>query len=542
MVRLGWLLVAGAGIWLGVHGSASAAQVRRVGFSDLQSRRVGGQTEVIQKGAWGNLPVLVTVGLDGRVIDARVGGYNSFKVDPEPGLAAARTWRFRPQRFQGRPVIAVGTIYIGYSAPEEPPDASVPFPEGAAEDTEIILERGPCLGPCPGYKLTVKGNGTVLFDAENGSGGTANEAHRAFNADNVLLPGAHVAHVEPAAVAGLIQKFREAQFFGLKAEYTASMTDLPTYTLTVRRAGASKKVVDYAGRAIGMPAAVRALEDAIDAVAGSNRWVHGNLETIAFLEAKGFNFRSQVAADLVAAATEPFHYQYRVRSSEPMIMVLLDKGAPLDATVEQVAIRGPGGEAMVRDPAASLGAVLAYRAAVAGDEPLFRRIEASGYLARLPQDEISRMLMSGTGCSPVIARALIRAGANPTIAGLFGNALARAVDPWTCKGEKQRLEMVRTLIDLGVPVDGGGSGSTPLMVASSPDLARLLLARGANPNAKSEDGTTPLLSVNDDRVALILLRAGADPRSKNARGSVRDHAVERHMPATLAWLDAHGIK
>jgi hypothetical protein len=366
--------------------------------------------------------------------------------------------------------------------------------------------------------------------------------HRAFNADDVLLPGVHAAHVDRAAVAGLVQKFRDAHFFGLKAEYTAPMTDLPTYTLTVRRGGVSKRVFDYGGGAVGMPVSVGALEDAVDAVAGSDRWVHGSLGTIAVLEAKGFDFGSQAAADPVAAATEPFHYQYRDRPSEAMVMALLDEGAPLDATVEQVAMRGPGGEVVVRDPAASLGSVLAYRAAVAGDVPLFKRMAAKGYLVRLPKDRLSGMLLSGAGCSPLIAQALIKAGAKPTMAGSSENALTRAADPRVCKDEKQRLRMVRALIDLGVPVNGDGSGRTALMAASSPDLARLFLARGANPNAQSKNGTTPLLAAYDDRIALILLKAGADPRAKNAQGSVRDHAAERHMPATLAWLDAHGIR
>jgi len=79
------------------------------------------------------------------------------------------------------------------------------------------------------------------------------------------------------------------------------------------------------------------------------------------------------------------------------------------------------------------------------------------------------------------------------------------------------------------------------MGCNSPELARLLLAHGANPNARDKDGTTPLLSTDDDRVALILLRSGADPRAKDENGTVRAQAVKGRMPATIAWLDAHGI-
>ena len=52
---------------------------------------------------------------------------------------------------------------------------------------------------------------------------------------------------------------------------------------------------------------------------------------------------------------------------------------------------------------------------------------------------------------------------------------------------------------------------------------------------------TNVLSTDDDRVALILLRAGSDPHAHNDQGTLRQQATKNHMPATLAWLDAHGV-
>jgi hypothetical protein len=58
---------------------------------------------------------------------------------------------------------------------------------------------------------------------------------------------------------------------------------------------------------------------------------------------------------------------------------------------------------------------------------------------------------------------------------------------------------------------------------------------------RHKDGTTAVLATDDDRVALILLRAGADPRARNEQGTVRSNAIKGPWPATLAWLNEHGI-
>lgn len=113
-----------------------------------------------------------------------------------------------------------------------------------------------------------------------------------------------------------------------------------------------------------------------------------------------------------------------------------------------------------------------------------------------------------------------------------------------CEEQPERqLATARVLIELGVPLEARSSiGWTALMGCNSPALAQLLLAHGADPNARDAEGTTALLSTEDDRVALLLLRAGANPRAKDANGTVRQQAIKGHMPATLAWLDAHHIR
>ena len=504
------------------HPFAAGGSLIRMGVSDLETQRIEGDTNVVLKGAvpFSQLSVLVTVDAAGRVIDAQPSGDNLEKVDIAPALAAVRRWHFRPQTFLGKPVLAVGMVTVSYAPPEDLPDTSVPFPRSAPADTEITLERTPCYGSCPDYTVSVRGNGSVHFR-------TLRDGVPAYH-HFVLLPGDHVARVDPALVTALIGKFRDASFFGLKPTYEADVTDLSTEILTFRAGQQSKRVVDYAGEAIGMPASVSLLEQAIDAVAGTERWVSGNTDTVALLEAEGFDFRSDAARNLAVTAVQMPYKQERGVGA--MILAMVNRGLPLDGPARSV----PG----------SLGALLAKWSAWAGDEMLFDVMMRKGFVARMNPGDLNMIFASDMGCSPRIAKALVQAGADPKAAAKDGTALtAIRTSRSACRaaGEDRFVEMARTLINLGVPPDArDGGGATALIGCNDPALAGLLLERGADLNAKDKYGTTPLLGTDDDRVAVLLLRAGADPRA--GIGKLREHVAKGSMPATRDWLDARGIK
>jgi hypothetical protein len=516
--------------------------VQDMGVSNLTSQRLSGTQVVKVAGGWGfsSASVLVTVGIDGKVIDAKI-DENPYKIDPHSVLAAARTWTFRPQTFEGQPIRAIGDITIEAVAPEIRPDTSVPFPSAAPANVTMTLERTSCLGTCPGYKVSVTGNGQVRFAVQKPSySGAKPYKPRQFGDHYVLWSETHETTVSAQAAADLFAKFREAHFMGLKPSYFGGGTDGPTFKMSLRVGKTSRQVSDYIGQGGGMPASVTALEEAVDAVAGTERWTRGNAQTVALLKAQGFNFGSQQAADMVLMAIWLNTLQPRTSSLNAMIRAALAAG--LDPALPVGDLQsGNAGKTI------PLGTAILRRAVETGDDALFGDIMHRGLLKQIGKEELSHMFTGSLACNAQIAKALVAAGANPKANGENGNALHAVLtdDDSACtdSNNAKRLAMARTLVALGVPPDGrNDSGRTALMRCDNPELAQILLKAGANPDARTGDGTTPLLAADDDRVAIILLRAGADPKARNTDGSVRQHAVKAHWPATLAWLDAHDIR
>lgn len=132
------------------------------------------------------------------------------------------------------------------------------------------LTRTGCYGSCPTYSVEVKGTGEVDFLGES----------------NVLVKGRHGAHIPKQLVRDLVTYFEDANYFSLKDEYVAPITDHPAYMTWIEFDGRKKSVLDYAGVSVGMPRAVEDLERAIDEFAGTEKWVKGNDQTRPALKAE----------------------------------------------------------------------------------------------------------------------------------------------------------------------------------------------------------------------------------------------------------------
>lgn len=134
--------------------------------------------------------------------------------------------------------------------------ASSAAPSPAPTFDSVTLERTRCFGFCPDYTVTIRSDGEVVYNG------------RGF----VRVRGQQRAQVDPAELAQLSSLIERANFFSLRDEYRAHISDIPSHTVTVQQGGRTKRVLDYGGTSAGMPAIVREIQDEIDRVANTQQW------------------------------------------------------------------------------------------------------------------------------------------------------------------------------------------------------------------------------------------------------------------------------
>lgn len=213
---------------------------------------------------WGDFGALLLAGAFSLfgfylVVDMLLGGHPLAILFREPPKQAARKLTeadWRDKKFTTAPgeVIISTTTGLPVSAP------GGGFPDIRDWKTlRITLDRTMCFGTCPSYTVQISGDGSVLFQG------------RAC----VATKGEQRAQIPEAAVKDLVAKFRAAEYFSLRDSYRAAVTDNPTTTTSIAFDGRKKAVSDYVGGSVGMPRAVSDLESAIDAAAGTKRWISG---------------------------------------------------------------------------------------------------------------------------------------------------------------------------------------------------------------------------------------------------------------------------
>ncbi|MGK9230534.1 ankyrin repeat domain-containing protein [Inquilinus limosus] len=291
-----------------------------------------------------------------------------------------------------------------------------PFPKVAeASKIDIQLMRSACFGWCPAYVVDITGDGSVTYEGFS----------------SVAVSGRFQERIAPAEVAALLRMFERADFFALKDEYIAEITDNPFHSVTLTIDGRTKKVVDYVGKMAGMPEAVTELEDMIDRTTGTDKFVKGTAETIPALRRAGFDFTSRKAASFLADALEIRNYGYASdlilagvplngrtsRLNQPAFELLFPTVPPSTSDLERASLlfsRAAAERGTRQDR--SMALVLAARL---GDAGLVRRLIALGVDPVVEESQIGPYTALHTASSAAIARTLLKAGIDPDVSGRF---------------------------------------------------------------------------------------------------------------------------
>jgi hypothetical protein len=134
------------------------------------------------------------------------------------------------------------------------------LPLAAQPISEVVLERGPCLGACPAYRVTLRSDGTATFVGWN----------------HVERIGVFGGTLSPEVLLGLAEAVAAARIETLANSYLQPSNDLPVVRTTVIGGDGARRLVRDHG-AIGVaaleaPERLLRLQATIDSIAAGITW------------------------------------------------------------------------------------------------------------------------------------------------------------------------------------------------------------------------------------------------------------------------------
>jgi hypothetical protein len=483
-------------------------------------------------GRWG-LSLTLTVDDSGQITCYRMKdelGKDQVLNDQRGGLLEQlKDWRYTPF-LQGKQ--KVNAVFSERINEEEAPREHVPLPEEPVEALHVHLDRGPCFGTCPVYSVDIAGDGKVIYTG----------------LDYVDVLGEHRYEVPREDVARLLAKLRSSDLWSTRAQYRATVTDIPTFTLSIKLGQNEHRIGDYGGQMAGMPVAVTEFEEEVDTVGRTEKWVSFSGEALEHLKTEHFNFHSREAGDLLVRAVAGSH-------DEKAMIELVSLGAPINSTVGQDdRLRSQEEaslieEALLNNLPALIDALIAHGALQIGGKLDQHRLDAAFRAAvvagRLAQAQ-KIWGLGGDSQHPAITFL------DPVLQGVGGGnrflgkplpvtlllSPARTEDhPW------EGLQLVKWLeaqgCDLKVATPEGITLLNVAVTARDIELVRYLISEGVKDIGSGQQGETALQSAQDEEIALVLLQSGAStPRTGEAAKQYYTYAESRHWSKVTGWLQS----
>jgi ankyrin repeat protein len=495
------------------------------------------------------LHLKLTVSVTGDVEDADADGdKEALKFWPQLH-SEVLGWKFTPFEENGAAVTAEVEEYIDLVPPERLPKHHV-SPPAVRPDSKvaITLERSGCFGSCPSYTVTVGTDGIVF------AGG-----------GNVVASGRHTDRADPKEVRKLAKRFVAAEFYSMDAEYSASVTDNPTYALSIAIDGQAKKVVDYVGEWEGMPAVVTELEDEVDTLARTKRWIEGGDGLVPALQAEKYNFQTfeaqvmmKQAATHGSAATVrelleagvPLEPLPAPKPKEPymaapfeaegwlsaasrypeVLQVLMDaSGSKNDQSDKDLALVGAARSGSVR----AVRALIAYGANPNADLTKQTVTDHGGGMTIQGPGAGSVLIYAAESGNPEMVREILHYHPNLEMRDQKGKtAVFAAGDYLSSDKDGARVESVRLLAEAGADVNARDKdGNTPLHETFLTDVEEELLKLGADVNARNKNGETPIFTTVDDQAIPLFIEHGADLTIRNNKGETVVEAAKERGPS-----------
>lgn len=501
------------------------------------------------------LRISLRVSADGDVISADADGEPKTmkfwrKVEEE-----VLGWKFKPFERGGKAVEAEVEEYLDLVPAERLPKVHVAAPKLRPNSkVEITLSRTGCFGVCPSYTVTV-GTSGIVFEG------------RAY----VVAAGKHFDHIDPVVAREFARKFVAADFYSMDASYHASVTDNPTYSVAISIDGHKKSVEDYVGQWVGMPAVIDELENAVDELARTDRWVKGTEGMVEALQAERFDFGTLGAQHMLKEAA--------TRGATGTVRELLGAGVPLDP-IKPPQLEEPG-TAIPFEHVGWLTAAAAHRdtlqvlidaraskddqddqdmalvgAARSGDVEAVRILieygaDPNADLGRLTITESGggmTMEREGVGSllqyaaesgNPEMVKAILEFHPDVNQRGSEGKTPLFAAGEYKDKDvEGARAECVRLLVDAGADVNArDNEGNTPLHETFLDEVEEELLKLGADVNAQNDEGETPIFTTVDNSAVALYIQHGADLSIRNKKGETVFEAAKRHGPLRVSVLE-----